>query len=356
MFFLISGFLLYRPYVAARRAGVPATRLRDYAARRAARIFPAYWLALTVLAIVPGLYGVFSDTWWVYYGLLQIYPIYSLGADCVIEAQGCGLVQSWSLAIELSFYALLPLFAYGMGRLTAGRPRRDWLAREAVVLVGCALGSLLVQVGAVRGPAGLQWTHGTILAHSAWFAMGMGLAVVSVAVSGREERLPWIRFTVRRPLAVWLGAGALFGLLISWLPPTANVADYPVAEHIAQHLLFGVVSALVLLPAIFGDEAGGIPRSVLAHPLLLWLGRISYGIFLWHLVIAFELTELGVLSLPGSRFVNLTVPTLLASVAAAAVSYYLVEVPLMRMTRRRRVSREEARPVSTPDYAGAGVR
>ena len=55
LFFVLSGFLLYRPFVAARIEDRPALRLRDYARRRVLRIVPAYWLALTVLAIWPGL-------------------------------------------------------------------------------------------------------------------------------------------------------------------------------------------------------------------------------------------------------------------------------------------------------------
>ena len=71
VFFAISGFLLYRPWVAARAAGaVPPAALR-YARRRALRILPAYWVALTVLAIYPGITGVFTSDWWRYYLFLQ---------------------------------------------------------------------------------------------------------------------------------------------------------------------------------------------------------------------------------------------------------------------------------------------
>ena len=91
MFFVISGFLLYRPMVASRILGVPATRTRDYARRRFLRIVPAYWLALTVLGIFPGLYGVFSGNWWVYYGLLQNYPIYTKDTGCATHLIGCGI-------------------------------------------------------------------------------------------------------------------------------------------------------------------------------------------------------------------------------------------------------------------------
>ena len=60
LFFAISGFLLYRPWVAAGAAGKPRPSTSRYLRRRALRILPAYWFALTVLAIFPGIVGLFS--------------------------------------------------------------------------------------------------------------------------------------------------------------------------------------------------------------------------------------------------------------------------------------------------------
>jgi peptidoglycan/LPS O-acetylase OafA/YrhL len=64
LFFVISGFLLYRPFVAARAHGRRPPDPVRYARRRALRIVPAYWVALTVLAIFPGVVGPFSRDWW----------------------------------------------------------------------------------------------------------------------------------------------------------------------------------------------------------------------------------------------------------------------------------------------------
>src|SRR5918997_653982 len=87
LFFLVSGFLLYRPFVAARLEGRPAIRIRDYTRRRVLRIVPAYWVALTVLALWPGL--AFTGPRWTYYAFVQNYDLWwVLG----------GLGQAWSLA------------------------------------------------------------------------------------------------------------------------------------------------------------------------------------------------------------------------------------------------------------------
>ena len=77
IFFLLSGFLLYRPMLASRVIGLPKQKRSAYARNRFFRIMPAYWVVLTVAAIVPGFYGAFTDNWWVYYTLLQSFPIYT---------------------------------------------------------------------------------------------------------------------------------------------------------------------------------------------------------------------------------------------------------------------------------------
>ena len=74
VFFLISGFLIYRPFVAARESDRPAPRLRDYLRRRALRIVPAFWFGLTVFALARGYGHDFWSHWWVYYGFAQVTP------------------------------------------------------------------------------------------------------------------------------------------------------------------------------------------------------------------------------------------------------------------------------------------
>jgi peptidoglycan/LPS O-acetylase OafA/YrhL len=111
LFFVISGFLLYRPYVAARAAGRPPPRTLRYLRRRAFRIVPAYWVALTLLAIFPGIAGVFTGDWWRFYFFLQLYST---------ETVGQGIPVAWSLCVEVTFYLLLPVWALLLRRATLG--------------------------------------------------------------------------------------------------------------------------------------------------------------------------------------------------------------------------------------------
>ena len=117
IFFVISGALLYLPY--ARAIGDRATLpdWRTYAGRRAVRILPAYWVALTVVAIGPFGAGVFGPDAGSYYGLSQIYsPQTVLG----------GLGVAWSLCVEVSFYACC--------RCSGGWSPGPWVAPAAARL------------------------------------------------------------------------------------------------------------------------------------------------------------------------------------------------------------------------------
>ena len=140
-FFVISGFLLYRPYVAARARAGPVPRTGRYARRRALRILPAYWIALTLLAIYPGLQGVFSGDWWRYYGYLQLYSSRT-------ELQG--IPVAWSLCVEVTFYITLPLWAIAIRRLRGDPPAARALYAEVLPLGLLVLGGFLVQVLAAR--------------------------------------------------------------------------------------------------------------------------------------------------------------------------------------------------------------
>lgn len=83
---------------------------------------------------------------------------------------------------------------------------------------------------------------------------------------------------------------------------------------------------------MFWDGRDGLPKRLLANPVLAWLGRISYGIFLWHYPIILGLRESGAQTWwPGMTFPIILIGTLAITLVCSALSYYRLERPLMRL-------------------------
>ena len=324
VFFVISGFLLYRPFVAHRGGGAQAPPVLQYAKRRLLRIYPAYWLALTALAVFPGLYGVFSGDWWAHYALLQTIP--GTGA-CDELSLVCGLPQTWSLVVEMTFYATLPLYVLAAAWLTRRLAGMRWVAAELALLAALSIVSVLLHYVILDAPL-VSWPGGTVIGFVFWFALGMGMAVLSAGLEHRQAQPRLVRLIATRPLLPWLAAFAAYALLSVLLPPTQFILEP--GEQLAVHVGFGLIAALLMAPAVFGDGGGGLPRRTLALPVVAWLGLISYGIFLWHQPIALELGDQGADLGPGLVLLG----TLAITIPVAAASYYLLERPLLRLKYR----------------------
>ena len=328
IFFVVSGFLLYRPFLAARRGLGPAVGTGGYLRRRLLRIVPAYWVALTLLAIWPGLPGVFTGDWWIYYGFLQVYST---------ETYLQGIGPAWSLATEMAFYLALPFVALLAARVTRGAPIATWLRRELALLAVLYFGAAAFRAWTLRNGAPFDLPPGVLAGTFDWFAVGMGLAVASVALdeSGREPRTRFLRG--QQSLLAWVAAAGVFALLVwgiglptvSAFSPTFRLTQL---QYFAEHALMGLVALLVIAPAVLGDLSGGIVRALLRSRTAAFLGLVSYGIFLWHGPLVQELAK--------TDAVDVTVVLLLATLAVvvpiATASYYVVERPFLRLKYRRR--------------------
>jgi peptidoglycan/LPS O-acetylase OafA/YrhL len=334
VFFVISGFVLYRPFAAARAGQARPTALRDYLRRRALRILPAYWLALTVLTIAFSLPGVFSHDWWRYYGLLQVYSAHTIGG---------GMGVAWTLCVEVTFYLALPLIAALAGRVawghgqasadpeapgSAGAPTdrsvRPGTARELALLGGLAALTwgwrLLVTHHVLAGNL-LYTLPGTF----DWFALGMALAVLSV-------------HGVKVPRRALLAACAVTLPAIVLLP-----------RALPNHLAAGAFAVSLVSLATLAPNP---PRVLLWRPLA-WLGLISYGIYLWHATLIPPVIH----HIHFANFFTVTLGTAALAVAAAALSWYLLERRVLdwgeRWARGRR--RGGASPAAAAGPAAAAA-
>jgi peptidoglycan/LPS O-acetylase OafA/YrhL len=330
VFFVISGFLLYRPFVAADMSGTRPSPTAVFYRRRLLRIVPGYWFALTLIALLPGVVGVFGEGWWRYYLLLQNYS----GVQAVF-ARGIG--PAWSLSVELAFYLLLPLFAFAM-RKTAGNDAGRRVVRDLIVLAVLALASAVARahlVAEIQAAGGLvsQFTWTLILTlplFLTWFAFGMAFASVSAWSRHTGNTPNAVRAAAARPGLVWLFAGACFALLVAALPSSAE------GETPARYGLTALIAAALVFPAAFPHPEGrGLPGRLLSIRAVAWVGLISYGIYLWTSPLISMFVHEGILG-NGVPFLALTGATLAAAIAAGAFSYYVVERPFLRLKTRRR--------------------
>jgi peptidoglycan/LPS O-acetylase OafA/YrhL len=331
VFFVISGFLLYRPFVAADMAGRSPAPTSVFYRRRLLRIIPAYWFALTVVALLPGVISVFtSDQWWRYYLLIQNYS----GINFVF-ARGIG--PAWSLSVEMAFYLTLPLFAWVMRRTRGGDP--DWrLSGDLIVLGAIALIAALVradlvsEINANHGlVSGWKWTLVLSLPlFLTWFAVGMAFASISSwsAQTGKAPRA--LRSAASHPGLVWLFALSCYGLMAAVSPAL------PSAENAVHHTMMGLIAAAIVFPAAFPHPDGkGVPGWFLALPAIAWVGLVSYGLYLWGSPLTLYLAHEGIFS-RGAPFLSLAAYSMAAALVAAAFSYYVVERPFLRLKYARR--------------------
>jgi peptidoglycan/LPS O-acetylase OafA/YrhL len=316
---------LYRPYAVQMFGGPEAPRAHDYALRRAFRIFPAYWVALTVLGLWPGLGGVFTNKWWVYYGLLQSYSLSWL-------VRGIG--AAWSLSVEAAFYVLLPLVGVALSR--AGR-RLDPPGRMRLQLLAFAalgLGGLAFRAGVYQ--AAFWNLFNTLPAYFFSFSVGMALAVSSAWLEGRESQCWATRFVTAHSGCCWATAVVLFlaTSLSPAFPRAASGIPMTTVAFTAESAAYTSIALLVMLPAVFGEHAGGLPRRVLRSRSLSWIGKISYGVFLWHtpLLRAARVRFLRHLP-PGQAFLALTLLILPLALALGWLSWRWIEKPAMRVAR-----------------------
>ena len=331
LFFLLSGFLLYRPWARAAMEDSHRPGLKGYAVRRGARILPAYWaMVIFTLLVLPELQPVRWEAWPVHLGLVHIYiPGFTLE----------GLTQTWSLATELAFYAILPLLAWMAGRRGRGNP--DASARyQLLVLIGTMLIAWVFTVLRVSNAINFTalagyWLPGFL----DWFALGMAAAVFQVRLE-QANPPPWMRSVqaVARSTG-WCLATAASLAVIAFTPAAGPVTLDPATPNslVIKHLLYGVVAAFLLLPGFLGvgdAQAAQTQRStwasVLASPVMVYLGTISYGIFLWHLVLLRIIQQgLGLPVFSGGFWIVWPL-VMCASTAAAAASWFLLERPVLR--------------------------
>jgi peptidoglycan/LPS O-acetylase OafA/YrhL len=357
IFFVISGFLLYRPFVRARLHGETAPEVAAYAWRRFLRIVPAYWVALTLVTAVLALPYVFS--------LKGIPLFYGFGQIYNSEHAFGGIAQAWTLCVEVTFYAFLPIWAFGMRKLGRGATARERMRGELVALALLFAGSVLAKVIALK-LADLHSPQAQVPVMPLWnfldhFAIGMALAVVSVWLQDHPEDEPrLLKLHDRYPSIAW-GIGLVTFVIVS-LFVTRGQFGKPLSPpaFLIRHELYGLIGFALILPAVFGDPARGVVRRILSNRFLLYLGLISYGLYLYQLSVITQLVRWGYNSVAQATITSVAWPvgTFAMTFVLASLSYYLVERPALSLKNkvggRRPAPADEAIAEPAPAMAPSG--
>jgi peptidoglycan/LPS O-acetylase OafA/YrhL len=282
IFFVLSGFLLFGPWVKAAAMGGPPPSVRRYSWHRVRRIMPAY--IVTVLAAYllyhfrtagpnPG------HTWEGLFRNLSLTQIYT--DNYLYSFLHQGLTQMWSLAVEVAFYVVLPLLAY---LLLVVLCRRRW--RPGLLMTGLAGLALIT-------PAWLVLVHTTdwlpdgarlwLPTYLAWFIGGMMLAALQ-PLGVRAYALVCV------PLAL-----VCYFIVSTPIAGEPTTSPSELREGLAKAGFYAVIATLMVAPLALGNR--GLYARFLATRPMVFLGEISYEIFLIHLL-TMELVMVEILHYP----------------------------------------------------------
>ena len=324
IFFVLSGFLLGRPFMVAMARGTSQPPSGRYFWKRGLRILPVYWIAVAVALIT------LSDNQdagvWDWVKSLTLTDLY---VDAGLPA---GLTQMWSLATEAAFYIILPALMWAFAHTTC---RSGWNPRRIMYALTGLVGLnvlWLITIAPHRAGAG-QW----LPAYFSWFAAGLVFAVLVVEKRQNPSNRLVLAFDElgRHPLTCWVMALALFAAATTPIAGPTLLVPPTHGEAVTKNLVYALIAGLIMLPSIFGPKSGTAYATLLGSRVLRHLGLISYGIFCVHLVIIHAVADWRDLPLFQGGGWELFILTLVFSLIASELLYRLVEKPMMRLRNLR---------------------
>lgn len=292
IFFVLSGFLLFRPWVTAAASGGAAPAgdierreppsVRRYAWHRVRRIMPAYVVTVLAAYLLYHFRTAGPNPGHTPMGLFRNLTLTQIYTDNYLYSYlHQGLTQMWSLAVEVAFYVALPLLAY---LLLVVLCRHRW--RPGLLMTGLTALALIT-------PAWLVLVHTTdwlpdgarlwLPTYLAWFIGGMMLAALQ-PVGVRAYALVCI------PLAL-----VCYFIVSTPIAGEPTTSPNELREALAKAGFYAVIATLMVAPLALGDR--GLYAKFLATRPMVFLGEISYEIFLIHLL-TMELVMVEILRFP----------------------------------------------------------
>lgn len=298
LFFLLSGFLITRPFL----KGAPL-QIRNFLARRALRILPMFYVSILIGAVISQQWG----------NVLKSMFFYDIGLGTLSPM---GAVW-WSLVVEVQFYLVLPLLVW-----LARRP--GWRLLLIPLLAAMLYGYMLIR----SAPLTEDWSgwRDSIIGRWPVFLTGAALAWVHIVLGDRLQafgrRQAWVGLVL-----VVLALGFLVALC------DHRVRTYGIFAHglwYDYYMLDGLAWGLFVFALLNFRFLG---YQLFVNPLLHHLGLWSYSLYLLHSGVLFFVLRHEPLWLPSSRLeVVLTGLALLGGVTLlSAITYRYIEQPFLRI-------------------------
>lgn len=330
LFFALSGFLITTLlYEERQRAGTIS--LRRFYERRARRLLPALGV-LFVVALIVDLICFPMTGWSLGKKVLLSSAFVSNWVAASGHASGLGALNpTWSLAMEEQFYLAWPLLLIVLLRF-----------RVKPVIVAALLFEAVLLLYHNAPKSGLAHQYAVYYSPTARFAELLSGCLAAVVWRHRLIRVP---IQVKRLLPG--KAQALTERSHIWCALTAVALIYLFGRLLSDHtLLLGQVYTracllgVILIVMLLGSPQGPVTRVIGCAPLR-YLGKISYSLYLFHLVIRNVVYNY----MPTSSLYVTAAITIAASVALASLTWRLIESPVLA---RGRAAAARDRPARTP--------
>jgi peptidoglycan/LPS O-acetylase OafA/YrhL len=309
LFFVLSGFLITGILLDRKARG--QSYFSYFYARRLRRILPPYILLLVVSSLLFG------------FGWAHFWPWYAFFATNIGDALGQSGHDSlnilWSLAVEEQFYIVWPFVVL-------------LLPQRLMAIVAAALILLVPVLRAVATP----WfdTYWPIY-YLTPFRMDLLAAGALLAVIVRRDRNALEPFKWPAAVLFFVSLGVLAWLHLHY--PRFRGMNTPLSNA----MLYSVSLVLCTTIVVFALQSKGLVRRLLSNPVLVYIGTISYTIYLIHLTILYAVWPLHY-----GRITSAAI-ALVLTLAYASASWFLFERRLTRGPRRQ--------PAAAPAQLGARV-